>query len=145
MADDFTLGQATDIAHNCAIDVTGQERELDPGAKLEVYSVITAEHEDLLKKDIRTNTAIGLPAYGRMINANALKDLTKQWTIAKLRDVIYDTSVPIAEADAFSHFREGSLRAPAPQPGFTWDNLIVPSLVSAAAGFIIGLIVGRRS
>jgi len=145
MADDFTLGQATDIAHKCAIDVSGQERELDPSAKLEAYNIITAEHEDLLKKDVRTNDAIGLPSYGRTINANALKDLTKQWTIAKLRDVIFDTSVSSAKTDAFSHFQEGLLRAPEPQPSFSRSNLIAAALITGAAGFIIGFLGARRS
>ena len=94
-SDDFTLGDAVSIAHNCTVEIAGENHELDPSATLEAYGIMTSEQEDLLKKDVRTNQDIGVPAFNRKINANALKDLNRKWTIGKLRDVIFDSSEPV--------------------------------------------------
>jgi hypothetical protein len=95
-SDDFTLGDAVSIAHKCTVEVAGHDHELDPSATLENYGIKTGEQEALLKKDVRTNDDIGVPAFDREINANALKDLNKTWTIGKLRDVIFDSSTSMA-------------------------------------------------
>ena len=93
-SDDFTLGDAVSIAHNCTVEIAGESHELDPSATLEEYGIKSSEQEDLVKKDVRTNNDIGVPAFNRKISPNALKDLNKGWTIGKLRNVIFDSSQP---------------------------------------------------
>ena len=92
--EDFSMGDATRIAHNCTIDVTGNNHPLEPNSTLEAYGIKTGEQVSLVKNDVETNKGIGLPAFNRTIDPNALKDLTKKWTIADLSDVIFDDSVP---------------------------------------------------
>jgi hypothetical protein len=141
--DDFTLGDATTIAHNCTVDVAGHDHVLDPSAKLSDYGIDTQEQEDLLKKDVRTNKGIGVPSFNRSINANALKDLNKGWTIAKLRDVIFDTSVPVVQpADAFAPNSLGLRSTDAAQ--FTRGHMVTAAAVSAAAGMVMGLFIRKR-
>lgn len=91
---DFSMGDALRIAHQCTIDVTGNNHPFEPDSTLEGYGIVTSEQVSLDKKDIRTNKSIGLPAYKRTIDPNALKDVTNQWTITELSDVIFDSSTP---------------------------------------------------
>ncbi len=143
--DDFTLGDATTIAHNCTVDVAGHDHVLDPSAKLSDYGIDTSEQEDLLKKDVRTNKGIGVPSFNRSINANALKDLNKGWTITKLRDVIFDTSVPVAQPADTASFAARSLGQRSTDAAqFTRGHMVTAAAVSAAAGMVMGLIIRKR-
>jgi len=92
---DFSMGDALQIAHNCTNDVTGNNHPFAPSSTLEEYGIKTSEGISLVKNDIRTNESIGLPAYHRTIAPNALKDVTNEWTITKLSNVIFDFSVPV--------------------------------------------------
>lgn len=137
--DDFTRGDAFDIAHNCTVDVIGQDHLRDPSATLFQYGIITGEQTDLVKKDVRTNSEIGVPAYGRRIDPNALKDLTRDWAIAKLRDVVFDFSEPVPEGDIlFARWRRAGLTFGRSRPDMT------TMAVSAAAGMVVGFLAGRR-
>jgi hypothetical protein len=144
--DDFTLGDATTIAHNCTIDVAGHGHVLDPSAKLSDYGIETSEQEDLLKKDVRTNNGIGVPSFNRSISPNALKDLNKGWTISKLRDVVFDNSVPVGQGAGATGVTRGAAgpRRPDEEAQFTRGQMMTAAVVGAAAGMLVGLFLGRR-
>jgi hypothetical protein len=89
---DFSGGDATQVAYQCTLDITGSSRDLDPSAKLTFYGVQTDEQVFLIKKDIRDNEDIGLPFYGRTIDLADLSDLTKDSTILQFSDRIFNKS-----------------------------------------------------
>ena len=92
MPKEFTPGAATEIAHKCTIATTGNNHPLTPSQTLGEYGVFTSEQVLSIKVRIRTDDDIGLPAFGRSISPNALKDLDTGWTIMQLSDVIFDFS-----------------------------------------------------
>ena len=145
--DDFTLGDAISIAHKCTVEIAGRDHDLEPSSTLEAYGIKTGEQESLVKKDVRTNGQIGLPAFNRTISPNALKDLTKKWTITKLSDIIFDFSHPTGEetlaAAASAGSPSGAGRSAPPQrPARSAGTLTV--MISAAAGFLMGFMLGQR-
>ena len=147
---DFSLGDALQIAHQCTIDVTGKDHAPEPSATLSNYGIKTGEQISLLKKDIRTNNAIGLPAYGRTINPNAFNEMTTAWTISKLSDVIFDFSTPVVEESVKFAARSAAARgaeasqASEPQKEFTRANMMQATMIAGAMGMLIGIFLGRR-
>lgn len=103
MSTQFTPGAATEIAHKCTVGTTGNNHPLSPSDTLAQYGVSTGEQVSLIKVRIRTDEAIGLPHFGRSIEANALKDLDTSWTIMKLSDVVFDNSFNVAAGSGVRH------------------------------------------
>lgn len=93
MPEEFTPGNATDVAHKCTIAATLNNHPLRPNETLAEYGVSTNEQILLIKTRIRTNSDFGLPHHGRSIDPNALKDLDPDWRIADLSNVILDESI----------------------------------------------------
>jgi hypothetical protein len=144
----FNRGDATQIAYQCTIDITGSNRALDPSAKLSFYNVQTEQEVFLIKKDIRENTRIGLPAYDRIIDLAELNDLSKDWTILQLSDVIYRKSTSTGEATPATLAGARSLASNEPGwsdalSGYVRENPIQAVLLSAAAGLFLGFLLGN--
>ena len=91
---EFTTGDAEQCAHNCAVD-TGKPIQFDPSNTLGDYGLVTPELLSLYRKDIRTNSSIGLPSYQRTINPNALKDISDETTILEVAKILTDSSAPV--------------------------------------------------
>jgi hypothetical protein len=143
--DDFTRGDALQIAHSCTVDVAGQDHVLDPGSKLFGYGIITGEQEDLVKDDVRTNESIGVPSFNRRIDPNALKDLNRNWTIGKLRDVIFDFSEPLGVSVASAGARRRvAARSAGHSDVVTRESMMMAAAIGAAAGMLVGFLLGRR-
>lgn len=148
--DDFSLGDALHIAHQCAIDASGRDHELEPGATLTDYGIKTSEKLALLKKDVRTNGAIGLPSFGRTINPNAFNEITTGSTISKLSDVIFDFSTPVAAggpsltARSMSARPTAAARASTRREEFSRASAVQVAMISGAVGMLIGILLGRR-
>lgn len=148
--DDFTGGDATQVAYQCTIDITGSDRALDPGAKLSDYNVQTDQELSLIKQDIRDNTGIGLPAYGRTIDIAELGGLANDWTIQQLSDVIYDKSTPASKPSSAAAFRSESFAlaetgSPRTLSAYVRRSPIRAVFLSAVAGFALGILLGRAS
>lgn len=144
----FNRGDATQIAYQCTIDITGSSRDLDPSAKLSFYNVQTEQHIFLIKKDIRENEGIGLPAYERTINLAELNDLAKDWTILQLSDVIFKKSTSTSEAmpATFAGARSLALSKTGRSDalsGYVRENPIQAVMFSAAAGLLLGFLLGN--
>ena len=150
MSNEFTPGASTEIAHNCTVATLGNNHPLRPSETLGDYGVSGSEQVSLIKTRIREDEDIGLPLFGRSIDANALKDLNTSWTIMKLSDVIFDNSFGVA-ADLEAIASEG-----VPQPStvnerprsnalmeFTRENPAAALAISAAAGMMVGYFLAR--
>lgn len=142
--DDFTRGDALRIAHNCTVDVVGHDHALDPSSKLSGYGIISTQQESLLRHDVLTNNSIGVPSYNRTLDPNALKDLSKDWTIGTLRDVIFENSesasAPPASVLAMAAPGGVSGRGDTATPGRT----LGVAALAGAAGMLVGFFIGRR-
>lgn len=90
--DEFTPGDATDVAYKCTIATTLNNHPLAPNETLHEYGVSSSEQILLIKTRIRTNNDFGLPHHGRSIDPNALKDVDTDMTIAVLSDIILENS-----------------------------------------------------
>jgi hypothetical protein len=150
MSTEFTPGAATEIAHKCTIVTLGNNHPLEPSQTLGDYGVSDSPQISLIKTRIRTDNDIGLPHFGRSIDANALKDLDTTWTIMKLSDVIFDNAVVAAADLAFATAEAVTQPSTLPETPssnalveFTRENPVAAMVTSAAAGMIVGLVLGR--
>ncbi|MCA1565893.1 MAG: hypothetical protein LC803_09700 [Acidobacteria bacterium] len=156
--DEFTPGDATDVAHKCTIATTLNNHPLRPNETLGDYGVSTSEQTLLIKTRIRTNQDFGLPHHGRSIDPNALKDIDTDTTIADLSNIIFDESfdtpsnLPFLTSDltfpsADDEGRPGAVAASGTAGAmveFTRQNPVQALLISAAVGMLMGLIMGSR-
>ena len=149
MSTQFTPGLATRMAHNCTVATTGNNHPLNPSDTLGDYGVFSSEQVSLIKTRIREDDDIGLPHFGRSVDPNALKDLNTSWTIMKLSDVIFDNSFSSA-MDLESVAREVERPTTVPDVprsnvlmNFTRQNPAAALAASVAAGFVLGLFLGR--
>ncbi|MET0623737.1 MAG: hypothetical protein ABW250_12205 [Pyrinomonadaceae bacterium] len=149
MSNQFSPGAATQIAHKCTVATTGNNHPLSPSHTLGDYGVFGSPQISLIKTRIRTDGNIGLPHFGRAIDPNALKDLDTDWTIMKLATVIFDQSFDSGVADLeFAADASRSVSAPArPRANalteFAQENPTQAMMMSAAAGMMLGFILGR--
>jgi len=149
MANQFTPGAATEIAHKCTVATTGNNHPLSPSETLGDYGVFSGEQISLIKTRIRTDNAIGLPHFARSIDANALKDVSVDTTIMELSNIIFDNSFSAVSDLAFA--TEAIPRsATAPQQPrsdalleFTRENPGFALITTAAAGLMLGYLLGR--
>jgi hypothetical protein len=166
--DEFTPGDATDVAHKCTIATTLNNHPLRPSETLGEYGVSTSEQILLIKTRIRTNQEFGLPHHGRSIDPNALKDIDTDTTIADLSNLIFDESFDVpsdlpfptsdvafaADADAGSPVGASSAAsaesssAASGRAGamveFTRQRPVEALMISAAVGMLMGLVMGSR-
>lgn len=145
--EDFRRADATMIAHNCSIDVLGNDHELAATETLYQYGMRTGEQLSLLRKDIRENGDFGLPFYQRSIDPNALKNLTTDWTIDSLSSVIYNDSFSLG-GEVFADFAPSgtAVRKRNNQSGseYSRETVIQIGVAAVLVGFVIGFIWGRR-
>lgn len=155
--DEFTPGDATDVAHKCTIATTLNNHPLRPSETLAEYGISTGEQILLIKTRIRTNEDFGLPHHGRSIAPNALKDIDPDTTIASLSDIIFDQSFDLPSAMPFPTSdaqipsgagagEEGVTGAASSVAGavveFTRQNPVQALMISAAMGMFMGLMIG---
>ncbi|MBC7911584.1 MAG: hypothetical protein H7Y30_13840 [Pyrinomonadaceae bacterium] len=155
--DEFTPGDATDVAHKCIIATTLNNHPLRPNETLAQYGVSTGEQILLIKTRIRTNSDFGLPRHGRSIDPNALKDVDTDTTIADLSGIVFDESFDLPSALPFAASEvELSSRASTGSPAragamsnaannvveFTRRNPVQALMISAAMGMLMGLMIG---
>jgi hypothetical protein len=153
--DEFTPGDATDVAHKCTIATTLNNHPLRPNETLGDYGVSTGEQILLIKTRIRTNQDFGLPRHGRSIDPNALKDIDTDTTIADLSNIIFDKSF---DTPSDLPFPTSDVTLPsgadAGRPGgaaasgtvgamveFTRQNPVEALAISAAMGMLMGLLI----
>jgi hypothetical protein len=155
--DEFTPGDATDVAHKCTIATTLNNHPLRPNDTLGEYGVSTSEQILLIKTRIRTNNDFGLPHHGRSIDPNALKDIDTDTKLADLSNVIFEQSFDVAsdipfaasEMDVPSGTGTGE-RASADAVSnaasaiaeFTRQNPVQALMISAAMGMLMGFMLG---
>lgn len=94
MDEDFTPGDAINIAYKSVTTTTGSGEPVSPLKTLEEYGTVQQDIPTIRSKVI-TNQEFGLPKYGRTMNPNALKDLNTGWTLQKLADITFDDSQPV--------------------------------------------------
>ncbi|HEX8459385.1 MAG TPA: hypothetical protein VF656_18985 [Pyrinomonadaceae bacterium] len=143
----FTNGDATQIAYQCTIDITGSSRPLDPSAALSVYNVQTDQQIFLIKKDIRNNVEIGLPAYGRTIDLAALNEVSRDTKISELSDIIFDNSHtvvgPSFSARPYSRAHaEGVTDGGDVLSSYIRQNPLQAVLLSMSVSLVAGLLIG---
>lgn len=158
--DEFTPGDATDVAHKCTIATTLNNHPLRPNETLAEYGVSTSEQILLIKTRIRTNSDFGLPHHGRSIDPNALKDLDLDWRIADLSNVVFDESFESSSKMLMDAARSivpqaardlGKQAAAAINPKgagvaiveFTKQNPIQALLISTTIGIMLGFLLGN--
>lgn len=92
---EFTPGAAMNIAYRSVTATTGSAEPIDPLGKLSQYNAVDQDIP-AIRARIRTDHEFGLPRYAHDINGNALKDMSTQWSLQQLADVIFDESTPVA-------------------------------------------------
>lgn len=156
--DEFTPGDATDVAHKSTIATTLNNHPLRPSDTLGDYGVSTSDQILLIKTRIRTNQEFGLPHHGRSIDPNALKDIDTDTTIADLSNIIFDESFDMpsnlpfptsdltlpSEADEGRPGRAASSGTTGAMVEFTRQNPVQALLISGAVGMFMGLMMGSR-
>jgi hypothetical protein len=141
------------VAHRSVINTTGSGEPATPTATLDKYNVHTSEQLRGIRDRVRNDPQFGLPRFDRSIDPNALKDIATDTALQELADLIFfqsfALSVPaIASASASVSARRASASSAEDRSmmrrvaEFTQENPMPALMVSAAAGMIVGLLIG---
>lgn len=120
MATKLTAGQSLQITSACIRQITHSTRPLNQSEELKKYNVNTTQQISAIRSLIVTDTDIGVPHYTDTasgarfrIDANSLKDMSKDWTILGLATIIRSDSVLEAVASKKGAAKKGAAFAAA--------------------------------
>jgi hypothetical protein len=145
----FTPGDSMFVAHQSVVKTTGSGEPAIPTATLDMYNVNTNQQLQGIKDRIRNNPDFGLPFFKRSIDPNALKDIATDTVLQDLADLIFfqsfDVSQPSASAARIRSAGADSMAGRPPLKAmteFTQENPVPALMIAAAAGMLIGFLLG---